>query len=106
MSNQIYAPTACSLYLLHGGFDVLQVLSGGFGEQTFLLSLPRKEPRFLGHPDPSLVTRVSELSRLIIPGKHWKNRASISWSSHYSVWAIQADNTRKALEKSGIQILV
>ena len=72
MSNQIYAPTAFSLYLLHGGFDGLQVLSGGFVEQTLILPLPRKEPRFLGHPDPSLVTRVSELSRLILPEKHWK----------------------------------
>jgi len=78
MSNQIYAPTAFSLYLLHGGFDGLLVLSGDFGEETLLLSLPRKEPRFLGHPDPSLDTRVSELSRLIIPGKHWKNQASRS----------------------------
>jgi hypothetical protein len=30
------------------------------------------EPRFLGQPGPILFTMVTEVSRLIILGKHWK----------------------------------
>lgn len=59
-----------SLYPLNGGFDGLQIRSGGFGEQKCLLPLSRMDPRLL---DSSLVTIVTELFRLIIVGKDRKN---------------------------------
>jgi hypothetical protein len=33
------------------------------------------------NPDPSIVTIVTELSRLIVLGKHWKNRNYL-WVLH------------------------